>query len=165
VNSHLDKFYLDEEGQIDMDIFRYDMAPLVNTDGLVQVGDYLFQYTRDYLKIAENPKDSDIPLILKQEETSYDLALTVHEVEHELLTQNEANSRTNFTGQCSSIREVYPVDRELQENTVELNVTTYPVYGTFPCGHPECFKGCFMNQCETIIRYETHQTFQIQGPV
>ena len=162
-NENLEHFIQYSDGGIDMDIFRYDVAAVVNIDGLVQVGDYLFQYTRDHFKMIENPKDSDIKKMLDITETNFEIGMTVHDVNHQVLTNYEG-SRTYFEGECTSSRFFGPYNDGLfQENTVSLNTTSYPIFELFPCGHPACEGECFRQDCEVLTGYESHQTFQIRS--
>jgi hypothetical protein len=55
VKSYPNVFYQETDtSSLAMNIFLGDMAMIVNKNGLVKIGNYFFQYTRDYYKMLES---------------------------------------------------------------------------------------------------------------
>lgn len=55
---------VNDTGFFDLNIYNYNLAYLVNTYGIVRIGDSIFQYTRDYLKYIDNGNPEKIPALI-----------------------------------------------------------------------------------------------------
>lgn len=94
VVAHPNTFKILEDGIFTTNIYRIDLAPLVNKDGIVKVGDMIFQYSYDYLKIIEDGDESKINLLSAITETDKELRIYVDKVSRSV--GDMGNARTSF---------------------------------------------------------------------
>jgi hypothetical protein len=130
VSNHLETFKILDDGMFTANIYRIDLTPLVNPNGIVKVGGVLFQYSYDYLKVIEDGDDSKISLLDQINETNRELKISVNKVER--LKPKETNARTSFYQQSTFtvVEESNQYCEWRARLTAELKLTTVnvPVY-------------------------------------
>jgi hypothetical protein len=83
-----------DDGVLTANLYRIDLVSLVNKDGIVKVGNVIFQYSYDYLKVIEDGDASKISLLNNITETNRSLKIFVSKVSR--VPKNTANGRTSF---------------------------------------------------------------------
>jgi hypothetical protein len=91
---HANAFRTLDDGVMTTNIYRIDAAPLVNSDGIVKVGNVIFQYSYDYLKVIEDGDETKIQLLNEIVETDPNMNISVYKVERP--GNKTGNARTTF---------------------------------------------------------------------
>ena len=143
-------FIQGDDGTYRMNIFDPEMSKVVNKDGILQIGGYLYQYTKSYFKTIKGTTANHLEILKNAVESDEQLELMIDKVEYQELPEN-TNIKTdvyNWTGGC--IEDGYAPFRT--RGIINIFSFAVPIYGTVPCS-ASC-PTCFLGQCETIIGYE-----------
>ncbi|TAH28857.1 MAG: hypothetical protein EAZ06_08630 [Cytophagales bacterium] len=97
VKSYPNVFYQENDTSgLAMNIFLGEMAMLVNKDGIVKIGPYFFQYTRDYYKMLQSTDESKIGLLMQTTENDTQNSIKVQQV-------NNRQKSFNYFSQCYGV--------------------------------------------------------------
>ncbi|TAG04228.1 MAG: DUF4848 domain-containing protein [Cytophagia bacterium] len=94
VKSYPNVFYQENDTSgLAMNIFLGEMAMLVNKDGIVKIGPYFFQYTRDYYKMLQSTDESKIGLLMQTTENDTQNNIKVQQI-------NNRQKSFDYFNQC-----------------------------------------------------------------
>lgn len=170
VKKNKEYLLFDKDGIFRMNLYRNDVAPLVNKNGLVKVGGHIFQYTHDYLKILKCGDEKRINELINAEKSNQDGSIIVNKVKYITLKSgevNNSNARSSFSGSCYDVY-YWGIESGLRHRIMGrlyLNIPGEPIYSgsTYECncvdvnGHYEC------EWCEEIIGYDYSQVFRFEA--
>lgn len=145
-------FQFDKEGDILINTFRDNAASVLNKEGIVRVGDILYQYSYDFLKahpIHDVSQAKAVQQLFDENNTPQEGTLFISKVET-VSMDDEVTKLFNFTGGCSNAAGVLNHDKLYGD--VWLTRTVIPQYQSFPCDAPECSGniGLFRNNGECL---------------
>lgn len=152
VKQNSEYFQFDKEGDILINTFRDHAASVLNKDGIVRVGDILYEYSYDFLKahpIHDVSQAKAVQKLFDESNTPQEGALFISKVET-VAMDDEVTKLFNFTGGCSNAAGVANHDKLYGD--VWLTRTVIPIYQSFPCDAPECSGniGLFRNNNECL---------------
>lgn len=160
VEKNREMFLLDESDNIDIDIFNYELSPLVNVHGVVRVGDHIRQHTREYFKVSGNTSPGGAEELMCSTASIPENNIFVSKVEERILQEYTGeNLRTSFSNSCQWVGS----GRTLITGRVVLR--SYDgILGVYrvPCSAGDCESACFLGTCEKI-RYGRRSTYEIDA--
>ncbi len=152
VKANSEMFLFDEYGNPKLNLYDPTLAAVLNKDGIVKIGRYLFQYTEDYLKVMPANKKDQIQSFKKADKDSPENQITVKKIIKTLSQKINKGGRTeayDFSA-CSDgsyefykqgdlswlpfIGFYYPLLYRRVDGCVSLYTTYAPIYETNPDG-------------------------------
>lgn len=118
-NAFVTKYCDDGAGYYDLNICEYYLSNIVNPDGLVIIGDSIYQYTHKYIKVLKEIRMERIPILMEAEASNENMRIAVSVV-------NYANSSGTASYQRKSQKTVKRHRVILYETFVQNTSNYYP---------------------------------------
>ena len=156
-------FLFNDKGCLDANLHDYRLAYLVNKDGIVRVGKYLFQYTSEYIKVMPVKNKNKINLLRIATTNLPNQEIVVKQI-HKLSQSPSTNGRIEASciGNSQSWDSDYALHYQGYNYFTErrLNYTSNLFSSQYPI-YEECRgKSCVETE-PTIIGWETSQTLSV----
>jgi hypothetical protein len=110
-NQHLFKFMVnEEEASYNLKIYNTKVSALLNTSGIVKIGEKIYQYNEDNRKVILDGDDNKIPLLFGTTNTDEDSQVVFQKVDIKNISSNNiSNARTYDNQACNHENDGYRV--------------------------------------------------------
>ena len=119
IRNHKQSFILNEKNNdFDINIFSHNIANVVNSNGIVKIGNTISQYTNEYVKVLENADDGSISELIKSTDSEIHSNVTINKVVWQDFDDVLHNNRTisDFSYRCENIISGTPLCRGTRVN-------------------------------------------------
>ncbi len=123
---HVNMFLSDEHGNPELNLYDPTLATVLNKEGIVKVGRYLFQYTMDYMKVMPADKKDKVQAFKKATQDDTQNGIVVKKI---LKTFSQRNSQGGRAEALSFSACAYGEYDNPPNNTGSLGYSVRKVYG------------------------------------